>query len=189
MKIIGVILAGGKSTRMKKDKALLKMNGVSLLERQFRLLEDLLGKGNVFVSGDRSDFPHIKDFITARGPLGGLVSACKYFFCQECSSRLLVVPVDMPFLTASGLSRLIQARDCEAIGKFEDRQLPIIVRDVKAVLDAGEHLLLARSSFGGMHQGSLYSLFLNVSVGEIAQEPEIFFANMNTPEDWNAAIS
>lgn len=189
MEIIGVILAGGRSRRMSEDKALLKINGISLLQRQFQLLENLLGKGNVFVSGDRSEFPHIVDLETDIGPLGGLISVCRYFFHQNRSQWLLVVPVDMPFLTEQGLSRLIQRSGRGAIGKFKGQQLPFIVRDIDTVLEAANRLRGDCAVSDVKHQGSLGKLFLGVDVDEISAESEMFFTNINTPEDWHAAIS
>ena len=42
--ITGIILAGGKSSRMGQDKSLLKLNGVTIIERMVNLLEKLLSR-------------------------------------------------------------------------------------------------------------------------------------------------
>ncbi len=189
MSMVGVILAGGKSTRMKQDKALLKFAGTSLLQYQFSLLEKHLGKGNVLVSGDRPEFPHVKDLFSDLGPLEGLRSVCRHLLHLEKRGTLLVIPVDMPFINDAGLSRLIHYQTKLDVAKFSAQQLPIVIHDIHKILTGIE--TLEKNFTGGFSKGSFSfnHLFGQIQVDEIPAEEDEFFTNLNTPEDWNAALS
>ncbi len=94
----GFILAGGKSLRMGRDKALLEFNGKSFLEIAARNLVHICGKISVVLSADstlETDLPIIRDEFAGRGALGGLHAALK-----NCRSKIaLVLAVDLPLVT------------------------------------------------------------------------------------------
>ena len=185
---VGVILAGGKSTRMKQDKALLRLDGRSLLQRQFDLLERILGEGFVIVSGDRPGFPHLKDLTPHLGPLEGLRTVCRSLALSNARASVLVVPVDMPFITEAGCARLLQVAGNTSLTKFQGQQLPLVIHDLSGVLRAIEELKNdARSGDQGRY--SFRDLMERLDVDEVPPEPDHFFRNLNTPEDWNVAIS
>lgn len=102
MRCIGVVLAGGLSSRMGRDKALLAWQGRPLIERQLAVLR-AAGVDDVRVSGDRAAYGGIADAIPQAGPLGGLAGVAR---AQAEDVDLLVVPVDMPLLQAGLLQRL-----------------------------------------------------------------------------------
>ncbi|HMN67748.1 MAG TPA: molybdenum cofactor guanylyltransferase [Bdellovibrionales bacterium] len=186
MSMMGVILAGGKSTRMKQDKAMLNFGGIGLLQRQFAMLESLLGRGNVIVSGDRPDYPHVKDMDSSLGPLEGLRSVSHSLLNKGQICPLLVVPVDMPFMTPHGLNRLIHAASDEPMTKFRGRTLPLVVNKPLVVFEAIEKM---KAGADTARESSFKNLFKKIEVQEIEAEPEHFFANINTPEDWDATLS
>jgi len=107
MNFSAVILAGGKSSRMGRDKARLPMEGQTLIERQIDLVRKL-GAGEILISarkeGDHSDLglPVITDQFVDAGPLGGIERALA--ICA--SPLLLVLAVDMPYLTVKTLAQL-----------------------------------------------------------------------------------
>ncbi|UHQ56540.1 MULTISPECIES: molybdenum cofactor guanylyltransferase [unclassified Microbulbifer] len=100
---IGVVLAGGRSSRMGRDKALLPTAGNrTFLDHACALLREL-PLAQVVVSGARPG--GVPDLVPGRGPLGGLhavASATK-------APAALVIPVDMPLLPAGALARLLHA--------------------------------------------------------------------------------
>src|ERR1700712_1952350 len=89
--IIGLILAGGLSSRMGEDKALMQIHGLSMLDHTARVLRDM-GADLVAVSGSRPG--GIPDHWPVAGPVGGMASAARVL----PDADLLVVPVDMPRL-------------------------------------------------------------------------------------------
>jgi molybdopterin-guanine dinucleotide biosynthesis protein A len=94
-----VLLAGGESRRMGRDKAAVVFRDEPLWRRQLRILRDL-GPEKVFVSARTesswlpADTELLLDDLPSRGPLSGLTKA----IVQMQTSHLVVLAVDMPFV-------------------------------------------------------------------------------------------
>jgi molybdenum cofactor guanylyltransferase len=107
--VTAFILAGGKSTRMGRDKAFLEYQGQTLLARVIALAHSITA--DVRIVGSRDKFaafaPVLEDIFPDCGPLGGIHAALK-----SASTELsLILAVDTPFLAAAFLRYLIdQAR-------------------------------------------------------------------------------
>jgi molybdopterin-guanine dinucleotide biosynthesis protein A len=103
----GVVLAGGRSVRLGRDKARVKVDGCDLLGRTTDLLARVTGK--VWVIG-RDPSTHglnldwALDEIPGQGPLGGIVTALKV-----TGRSCLVTSCDLPYLDESTLDRLLIA--------------------------------------------------------------------------------
>lgn len=100
--VTGFVLAGGKSTRMGQDKAMLQMDGRTLLERALEVLRQVASE--VRILGPRERYagygvPVIEDIFPGCGPLGGIHAAL-----SSAQTRLnLIIAVDTPFLSAEFL--------------------------------------------------------------------------------------
>ena len=116
---VGVVLAGGRSSRMGRDKARLAWRDQSLLALACARLQ-AAGACKVVVSGDYPEYAGIPDALPALGPLGGLASVVDAL----PDGVLLLVPVDMPLLTPELLDRLArhQATPCVT---YRDHVLPM----------------------------------------------------------------
>jgi molybdenum cofactor guanylyltransferase len=107
MTFSAVLLAGGESRRMGRDKAAVVFRGEALWRRQLRILRDL-GPEKVFVSAQTesswlpADTELLLDEPPSRGPLSGLTKA----IVQMQTSHLLALAVDMPFITREQLRLL-----------------------------------------------------------------------------------
>ncbi|MEY2483976.1 MAG: molybdenum cofactor guanylyltransferase [Verrucomicrobiota bacterium] len=107
MTFSAVLLAGGESRRMGRDKAGIVFGGEPLWRRQLRVLRDLSPE-KVFVSARTEsswlpdDTELLLDEPPSRGPLSGLTKA----LIQMQTSHLLVLAVDMPFVTREQLRLL-----------------------------------------------------------------------------------
>ncbi len=99
--INGIVLAGGLSSRMGRDKALLPWQGRTLLEHMRGVLKQA-GAGRVWVSGNYPAFGGVPDCVARCGPLGGLYSVAM----QMPDGPAWVVPVDTPRMTPALLLRL-----------------------------------------------------------------------------------
>ncbi|MEA4973193.1 MAG: molybdopterin-guanine dinucleotide biosynthesis protein B [Candidatus Metalachnospira sp.] len=100
-----VILAGGKSSRMGRDKADLYINEKTFLEVQIDKLRNL-GFKEILVSGYKGqncDIMVVEDKFEKKGPLGGLYSCLNFM----TNSRCLIVPVDVPLIPAKDLEMLV----------------------------------------------------------------------------------
>lgn len=106
--ISGIVLAGGKSTRMGVDKRHLRVGGITLLDRALRVIDAFVDDLDVVVHDDLTVAGRgraLRDDIPERGPLGGLLTGLRRVRHQ----RALVVPVDMPLLSPPLLAYLIDA--------------------------------------------------------------------------------
>src|SRR5713226_697505 len=91
--ITGCVLAGGKSTRMGQDKALLDWHGQTLLNHMVDLLRNVADP--VHVAG-RDELP---DQLPGLGPLSGIATALE----ASSTDANLIVAVDLPHLTRNFL--------------------------------------------------------------------------------------
>jgi molybdopterin-guanine dinucleotide biosynthesis protein A len=108
--INGLILAGGKSSRMGATKSILEFHN----KPQFQFLQELLKPfcHQVFISLQKDNSPLqdnglIHDLFDIESPLNGILSAFHY----EAEYAWLTVPVDMPNISAETISYLIPNRD------------------------------------------------------------------------------
>ena len=111
--VFGLILAGGSSTRMHRDKAALPYQGKSQLDRAF----ELAGRhtAQVFVSvrphqtaePTRAAKPLIIDCFEGEGPIVGIRSA----LAAHPAVAWLVIACDLPFLSDAALEQLLAERD------------------------------------------------------------------------------
>ena len=103
--ITAVILAGGKSTRMKQDKALVKINNISLLDHQIALLSPIFD--SIIISSNieyNKKNIFIKDIYIDKGPIGGI-----YSILQNIKTvKAFVIAVDMPFVSQEIIYSLIE---------------------------------------------------------------------------------
>jgi molybdopterin-guanine dinucleotide biosynthesis protein A len=116
--LYGLVLAGGRSTRMRADKAALDYHGRSQLAAAVQLLEPFVARAFVSVRADQVDdpvragFAQIIDREPDRGPIAGIMAAQ----AQHEDAAWLVLACDLPFLDAPTLAALVRARDpaCDA---------------------------------------------------------------------------
>ncbi|TXD42501.1 molybdenum cofactor guanylyltransferase [Xanthomonas campestris] len=176
----GVVLAGGRSSRMGQDKALLPWHGRPLLAQMQALLLQA-GAQQVLVSGNYPQFAGIADARADLGPLGGLASVIDRV---ADGTTLLVVPVDMPLLSSALLARLLAPPDARC-ATFEDEMLPMRVQvdaQLRAVLAQLLEAPAASRSLRALQQ-SLHCHRVAVTATERAA-----FVNCNTPAQWTQLI-
>lgn len=116
---LGVVLAGGLSSRMGKDKAKLLRNTTDMLNFSKQLLINS-GINNIVVSGDEYDIP---DKVKKSGPVGGIYSVLSSF---PQAKSLLILPVDLPFMTTKILANLrIKGELSQKATYFEGHNIPL----------------------------------------------------------------
>ena len=171
----GVVLAGGRSARMGRDKAMLNWHGAPLIAHMYGLLEQA-GAVKVVVSGRYPAYAGIEDLRPGLGPLGGLLSVA----ASLPDSELVVVPVDMPRLTPAYLHPLLAASSrCVT---FDGYVLPMRLR-----LDGESRAALCRLGTAPQMQRSLRALQHTLAVTRLPVPADtVGFDNCNTPEQWRA---
>ncbi|UCH90873.1 MAG: molybdenum cofactor guanylyltransferase [Nitrospirota bacterium] len=105
--ISGVILGGGKSRRMGRDKRRLYWDGEPFLDRVCRLIGNLFDEILVVTAEEDYDCSHlpvrlVTDKIPQKGSLGGMYTG----LLEAKNSLIFVVACDMPFLVNESISRL-----------------------------------------------------------------------------------
>lgn len=183
--VTGVVLAGGKSTRMGTNKALLTLSGRPFIEIVADNLRNLFR--DVVISADEEEqfaflgLPVIPDIYKECGPLGGIHAV----LTQIRTAHLFVVSCDLPLLSQSTIQNIVHsARPNEiTVCKEHNRIHPLcgiypewFHRSIEKYLIAGK-----RSVYGALPEES--AQYLDAS----AWEQELW--NINTPPDYQRVIS
>ncbi len=177
--VIGVVLAGGKSTRMGSDKAILAVGGGTLLEW---MQAKLRGAGLIEIVVSGAAAGGVADLLPGRGPLGAL-HALAHQYPDRC---LLAVPVDMPLLRAPSLRHLIEnGRGPLSPLHYQGFPLPLLLTITPAIRDLLDTTLsVADGDF------SVAAFLRRAQARElplVAGADE--FANLNTPAEWAAFVA
>jgi molybdopterin-guanine dinucleotide biosynthesis protein A len=180
------VLAGGESSRMGRNKALLPVGGVPIVERVLGCVRDL-SDDVMLIANQPEDYSHHglpihPDVLPGRGPLGGLYTA----LVHASGEHTVVVSCDQPFLNADFLRYLLSLRaGYDVVVPLDRTGYPqsmyavygkACVGPIRARLDADRLKVIG--------------FFPDVRVREVADaeidrfDPDrISFFNVNTPEE------
>lgn len=106
--VVGVVLAGGKSSRLGRDKAGLRFSGETLLAVTAALLRRVTGEVLVIGRDPRPlgvDAPWRLDDLPGQGPAGGILTALR-----ATGKPCLALSCDLPFMDEETLRGLLDAR-------------------------------------------------------------------------------
>lgn len=125
--ITGIILAGGKSSRMGQDKGLMLFNGQSFIDHTVQIVKDVCD--NVIIIANQNGYerlsiPVYTDIIKDKGPAAGIYTGLHYSKTQYN----LVLGCDMPFLSSEFLGYLLSQIDEKAdaiVPEYESRSQPL----------------------------------------------------------------
>ncbi len=172
--IAGVVLAGGKSSRMGCDKSQLKINNKTLIQHSKIQLTEA-GIKNIYLSGKNG----IQDRFINKGPIAGILSCMEYL---QKFDYLLFLPVDMPLINKYLILKLISQKKPTAT-YFENSYLPLLInnnllnqRIIKQQLDN--------------NQLSIGNLLDKIDAKPIKNHfPGTVFLNANTEDDWQEILT
>jgi molybdenum cofactor guanylyltransferase len=185
MNISTVLLAGGESRRMGREKATILFRGKPLWQIQLETLRKLELE-EIFVSARTdpiwrpADAQFVSDVPPSRGPLSGLAAA----LTRMRSSHLLALAIDMPFMSESYLRHLCDQIEpaCGVLPKIANRAEPLAaIYPREANVDF--HIALAGPDF------SLQALTSRlVGAGKlrpvaVSTDASDLFVNVNQPAD------
>lgn len=186
----GIILAGGRSSRIGRDKGRLAIGGIDIAQRAVDLIEAIFSEV-VFVTNQPRSVPWTEDLVIVedeipyQGPLGGISAGL------QRSEHFInfVVAVDMPFLSESLIRFLIEAAD-EAdvvVPQVAGRYEPLHAVYSKNCLSA----IRTRLKKGDFRTVSFFDEVNVAVVGEDKlrhYDPELLaFFNINTWDDYRKA--
>ncbi|HEY6188068.1 MAG TPA: molybdenum cofactor guanylyltransferase [Pyrinomonadaceae bacterium] len=190
LEIEGFILAGGASRRMGADKAGLRLGGRSFVERIAGALSQMTAAVRLVGARDerwRGDFPLVEDVYREWGALGGLHAA----LASARAPWAAVVACDLPFVTGELFLRLSSLRenfDAVVPVQPDGRPQPLCAlyrRDVCA--ERAARLIAAGERRPRRLLREIETRWVRPE--ELADLPhsELFFINVNTPEDFAQA--
>jgi molybdopterin-guanine dinucleotide biosynthesis protein A len=155
-RVVGVVLAGGRSARFGRDKLAEQIDGRSMLDHAIAAVEQVAGTVFVVAPPDSvpamaSDARLVHDSHAFDGPLAGLATGLNAM--DPTLEHIIAVGGDMPTLVPAVLRRLIDALETHEAAVLADdagpRPLPIALRRsaaapaVKRLLSTGERRLRA----------------------------------------------
>ena len=175
-KTLGVVLAGGQSSRMQKDKANLQRNHQSMLEFSQSILRQC-EVDDIVVSGNNYQ---IKDSFQQLGPLSGIFSVI-----EQCpASALLIMPIDLPLLSAKTLKHLkVIGELSQQACSYKNHPLPLYLPVTSFV-----ELFLQNNLSNKSNKGpSIRQLLTAIPHKELDVPDSKCLFNTNTPEQWQYA--
>jgi molybdopterin-guanine dinucleotide biosynthesis protein A len=192
----GVILAGGRSSRMGVTrKALLELDGRSLLAHVIDRLQAQLDPLILSCESQTSDFdtfsfPVVADLVPRfRGPLTGLSSALQYLADKGHDNGMVLCPCDAPFVPETLAQTLLEAG--------QGSKKPVVVVSYQGVLQPtfslwhNHHLPVIQKAVMNEGMGGLKQILASLPhtiVDWELEEPPPFF-NVNTPEELQTAAT
>ncbi len=178
--ITGVILAGGKSSRMGTDKGFLKFHGIPFVKYSIEAVAPLVSE-TVIVSNnvdyDVFKLKRFEDIIKDAGPLAGIYTALN----QTNTDFILVLSCDIPLIKTEILEELVRAEtsDFDVIQLVsKGRSMPLIALYHKRC----EHRFYQLLQNG---ERKISAALKNCKVKDLLlrSDQEIFISNINTPEE------
>lgn len=183
MHCAGFLLAGGRSSRMGSNKALLPFKGKTLIEHIAAEVSTvthdvtLIGDSRLYVN---FGYPIIQDIFVRCGPLSGIHAALHH----STAERNLIVACDMPEITAEFLSGLIERAEqgsAEVVLPVGPSGLP---EPLCAVYHARALPVIEQALRRGVRKVTDGLQGLAVELWHVPDSR--LFHNLNTPEDWAA---
>jgi molybdopterin-guanine dinucleotide biosynthesis protein A len=190
--IAAFILSGGKSSRIRTNKALLQVEGKPLIQRLVDLLDPIFSE--LVISSNEPDLYKftgkkiVQDIYSARGPLAGIHSILKF----TNTKMNFIISCDLPLISSQLINYIVNYET------MKDIILPVADGKIqqtcglysKNILNEVEKLLIESSQKNSKLKGSIYELMDRVPTEIVEVDkldfytPDIFL-NINTPEDYN----
>ena len=188
--ITGIILCGGKSSRMKTNKALLKFGDITTIEILTNRLNKIFNK--VLISADSIkaysflNLSIVKDKYINKGPLVGIYSALK----ASKTEKNFIISCDMPLISIDIINYLTGFNSSKKIllPKVNGQIQKLCGVYSKSIIEEIKKLIL-QSETDNKLKGSVHELIERVPTELIDVEPLLFynqnmFLNMNSLEDY-----
>ncbi len=195
-KITAIILAGGKSSRIGTEKALLKLNNVTIIESIYNLVTEIFDEV-IIISDEKEKYSFLtdnvyKDIYPGLGPLSGIHSGLK----NSNTEFNFIISCDMPFVNNEVVNFIISkiSSETEIVFTKSDSSFHTLcgVYQKKSFPKLEELILNSeneRSNKLGKAKIKLFDLINSVNAEIIDIENEKFYHsnlmfNMNTLEDY-----
>jgi molybdopterin-guanine dinucleotide biosynthesis protein A len=181
----GVILAGGKNSRMGTNKAFLTIGGERLIDRTVRLFRSLFPETIIVTNAPRDyldqDVAIATDIYPGKGALGGLYTG----LFHAAGSHAFCVACDMPFLDARFIAHMRDRRDGRDIVvplQPAGYQALHAIYGKACLVPMRQNILAGRLKITSFYRGRGILTLGEDVVHTFDSDARMFF-NVNTPED------
>ena len=190
--ITGIILAGGKNSRMGVNKAFLKVDGIRLIDKTIDIYRRLFTE-IIIVTNDPleyleyTDATLVTDIYKGKGPLGGLYTGLFY----AKNPYAFACPCDMPFLNQDFIAYLItQIKKHDIIvPEVPEGYQPLHAIYSRNCLPSIKRLLLSdKLKLTGFYRDMHVLSIPEAQIAPFNHNGRLF-QNLNTPEDVNGLIN
>ena len=183
--LIGIVLIGGKSSRMGIDKAEIDYHGTPQRQFLYHLLSPLTDQTYLSCNAEQarqhSDLPVVIDDSCEMGPMGGLLSAFK-----TCPGKaLLSVPCDLPFLDSETIAHLIWNRNPKKVATTYWNTDRGSIEPLLTIWEPEAYEVLLRYAQKGLY--SPYRVLKNEQVEIVPALRTLPFKNVNNREAFEEA--
>lgn len=175
------ILAGGKSSRMREEKGLVKLHGKPMIKYLIEATFDLAQSQSII--GHHPDYsqfgiPVFTDLISDKGPLGGIYTALSH--CQ--TNQALILSCDSPLIQSKTLEKMIAQFNGEIlVGTLGDRVYPFPgIYPTSLLTQLQENLKDNRLKVQNFILNNPHRL---IPWDQFSTHSELEFMNINTPEE------
>ena len=173
---VGIILAGGESSRMGEAKALLPFQDGTLLDYMLDLLKEA-GCAEVRISGEVAGYQGVADLTEHLGATGGIATILQKYPEQEL---FLFVPVDMPALSVSSLQQLFTPLADYDARCWGDAPFPLLIKNTASIRQTITQQIEQQKL-------AVKNLLDQLNVERLPNaEHANELQNINTPEQWEA---
>jgi molybdenum cofactor guanylyltransferase len=190
MKAEGFVTAGGKSSRMGRDKAWLEVDGVTMIERVIAALRPVTERVTIIANRPeytRLNLPVIADLHPGIGPLEAIRTALSH-------SRQPIVALagcDLPFVTPQLFAHLLRfGGEAQAVVPLDDggRFEPLCaVYSISALAAVNELIAAGERKVSRLFE-RIPTRFVSFNELDYLDGARRFFDNINSPQDYQRAI-
>ena len=187
--VYGLVLAGGRSTRMQRDKATLSYHGRTQLEWAMSLIEPHVERAFVSVrpehNGDpiRARFAQIVDTREDLGPIAGIMAAQ----ARYPDAAWLVLACDLPFLDSATLEHLLRARRPGSPATAFRSSHDGLPEPLCAIYEPSSREAIGAHVAGGKQCPRKF--LINANAHLIDEPNPRALDNINTPEEYGSAMA
>lgn len=188
-KLYGLVLSGGKSTRMGSDKGVIKYHGVPQREYLYKILNEVCDKTFMSIRSEQhDDIPNeievIKDTDKYRGPYNGILSAHEKY----PDASWLVLACDLPLMDEKSLKQLISNRNSAKTATAFATKESGLPEPLAAIWEANG----LQASIKHLNNGTSTcprKFLINTDIKIVYPDNEDVLINANSKEDYQDAIS
>ena len=180
-------MAGGKSSRMGRDKGLVSLNDKPMVSYTLDLCKEI-GYSPVLVANQEEytalGYPVIKDLIPDMGPMGGLHTALDH----TQSTYVLLFSCDMPFIPKGAIQKLVEAARGQdvIVSEFMGDINPLFALYHKDLNEQVKTNIEKRHL--KMKDFIESCIFEKIDMEDLVLQAPLSFSNINTPEDVEKSI-